>query len=59
MTKHEKLEKAQKDHAYALQRIGELEKELSNMRFKLSSVRQELKYATGQEKRPEPYDHHY
>lgn len=59
MTKSEKLERALKDHTYAMQRIGELERELSNMRFKLQSVRQELKYAMGQEKRPEAYDHHY
>lgn len=59
MTKHEKLEKAQRDHGYAVERIGELERELSDMRFKLRSVRQELKYATGQEKRPEAYEHHY
>lgn len=59
MTKSEKLEKAMKDHTYALQRIGELEREISDMRFKLRSVRQELKYATGKAVRPEPYDHHY
>lgn len=59
MTKQEKFQKATVDHKYALARIEELERELSDMRFKLTSVRQELKYATGQEKRPQPYDHHY
>lgn len=59
MTKTEKLEKAMKDHKYALKRIGELEKELSNMRFTLRSVRQELRYATGQQARPEPNDNRW
>ena len=59
MTKSEKFQKATTDHKYALARIQELENEMTQLRFKLQSVRQELKYATGQEKRPEPYDHHY
>lgn len=59
MTKTEKLEKAMKDHKYALERIGELEREISDMRFKLRSVRQELKYATGKAVRPEPNDNRW
>lgn len=59
MTKSEKLEKAMKDHAYALERIGELEREISDMRFKLRSVRFENDYLSGRKPRPEPYDHHY
>lgn len=59
MTKSEKYQKATVDHKYALARIAELEKEMTELRQKLQSTRQELKYATGQEKRPEPYDHHY
>lgn len=35
MTKQEKFQKATVDHKYALARIEELERELSDMRFRL------------------------
>lgn len=37
MTKHEKLERAKTDHKYALERIAELERELSKLRFTAKS----------------------
>lgn len=47
MTKYEKLEKAMTDHAYALQRISELERQISDMRFTVRSQRQELNSLKG------------
>lgn len=43
MTKYEKLEKAQKDHKYALARIEELEREMTKLRFTANSRLQSLK----------------
>lgn len=59
MTKSEKLEKAMKDHQYAIERIAELEKEISNMRFRLKSKQHQLDIATGKRPEPEAYPHHY
>ena len=42
MTKHEKLEKAQKDHKYALARIEELEREMTKLRSIAKSRLNEL-----------------
>lgn len=43
MTKHEKLEKAQRDHKYAIERIEELEREVTKLRFLANSRLARLK----------------
>lgn len=43
MTKHEKLDKARLSHKYAVERIQELEREMSKLRFVATSRLQSLK----------------
>lgn len=59
MTKQEKLEKAKTNHKYAVERINELEKEMTKLRMTLRDTRFQLYVASGKRKNPEPYDHHY